>query len=152
MPPSPSPATLTERERRARVDELGRLAERYSRSLKRDLDRLKQLKNEIASWAADAPAERGASYDGLRYTAQVSPRALERRIGDMAKVAEAMGSEEFWKRCSLALQALDAYVPDAAARGLVTETRTGARSVTAVARAAKPAREKTRKEASGLVD
>lgn len=80
----------------------------------------------------------GASYTehGTRFTCIVGPRENERKITDMRKLAKIL-KDRFFAICSVALKKLDAEgLSDEQLKGLVTQDRTGTRSVKVVPKSA----------------
>jgi ABC-type taurine transport system ATPase subunit len=109
------------------VDELGRLTER----LKPIADRLDQIKRQILSWYESADATERFVIEGTRYVAEISPRAMERRV-DVARVYRALGKEQFLIACKFPVTALDALIPATGQTSLVATAQIGPRTVKTV--------------------
>ena len=128
--------TIGRKQRATIVDEIGRLDRKY-RAWKPELDRLKNLKEEAARWAAadKLPADEIVTYTGRTYVLEYSPQALDREITDMGGVMNTLTEPEFLKRCTFALGTLDVLLPNAAELGLLKETpNAGPRRLVAIRR------------------
>lgn len=81
------------------------------------------------------PAEQAYTEDGKHYTVIVGPRSNERKIVDMPAIAERL-KERFFALCSMPFKKLDVEIPPDQQTGLVTQERTGDRTIKLVRKAA----------------
>jgi hypothetical protein len=122
--------------RRAKLDEFGEIKRRLALS-EPDEQRLETLKAEIESWFEDSPPELPIVVRGDRWEVQLSPRRNERTIVDQRKLfnilRKTLGLDGVIATFNLPLGAIDKHVPKSAQAGLVTEERSGYRTLKPVA-------------------
>jgi hypothetical protein len=125
---------LLNKQRSAIIDEYGELDRRIA-EFKPICDRAAALKKEIVSWFERESADQSFVAEGLRYTVQISPKAVERRIVDMAKLFLRIGKAKFLELCRFPLAAIDQHIPAENHSEFLLSERSGNRSVKAVAKA-----------------
>lgn len=93
---------------------------------------LEALKNQIRGWYASEPPELEITASGNEYTVILSPKAKERKITNIRKLARKM-KDAFWAACTVPLGAIDRFFPKPEDRAdLLAESQTGSRTVKAV--------------------
>jgi len=109
--------------RRKLVDELGAI----------DTARAEEIKKEIRDvWMASADPAEAVSFPGDRYIATVTARRMEREV-DLRKVYKCLGINWLLKWAKVSVKVVEDHIalPDRA--GMISEERTGSRSVTVAA-------------------
>ena len=113
------------------IDEFGE-CQRQIRLFAPVLQREQVLRKIIAAWYANADPETGASCDGDVYRVNVGPKART-RIVNCQKLYSVLG-EAYWDNAEYPLRVLDTLVIDMT--GIISEERTGSRTVQSVLREA----------------
>jgi hypothetical protein len=118
------------------IDEFGELDRRLT-LLKPAVDRHRELKEIIASWYADTPAEKATTASGKLYTVHVAAAGNERTVFDnkkaFAALKKATGSlDAAVAAITIPAKAIDKFIPKELHPQFVSEARTGSRKVTAV--------------------
>lgn len=122
------------------IDEYGELERRYVEA-KIWLNRREDLRKKIESKYANEAADESFSAAGNIWQLVVGPRSNKRTITSMPRLFKLLGAKEFLSICEIPLKKLDSLGIDT--DGIVKESRTGNRTITAVPREA-PAAPKTR--------
>ncbi len=135
----PSIELAQEQARRlAIVDEFGEL-ERQIAEFKPKTERHKALKEQILSWYADLDGAATAQAEGRRYSVQIGTRQNQRTITKpwkaWALLRRAIGLDQVMELVTIPLAAIDRYIPAEQHAWILSEARTGARKVVAVAMA-----------------
>lgn len=123
---------ISNKQRAAIIDEYGEL-ERKIAAFKPVADRAAALKKEIASWYEHQPADEVFVAEGKLYNAQVSAKALERRVFDMPKLFSLLGRNRFLEFCKVSLAAIDQHVASEKHPAFLHSERSGNRTVKTVA-------------------
>jgi hypothetical protein len=119
------------------IDEFGELDRRLA-LLKPAVDRHRELKEIIASWYADTPAEKATTASGKLYTVHVAAAGNERTVFDNKKAFAALKKATGSLDAAVAAitipltKAIDKFIPKELHPQFVSEARTGSRKVTAV--------------------
>jgi len=125
-PPSPEEVAQV-------VDELGGLGVRLG-ELRRLQDRYDQLRRKVMGWYEREPAERSFSLEGVHFAAEVSARAVERRIKSLLALYREIGQRKFLAYCQFPLSALDEIMAPADQERFVVSSQTGPRRLKVFAR------------------
>lgn len=112
------------------IDEYGELERRYVEATW--LKRREDLRRKIEAHYANEPADESFSAPGNIWQLIVGPRANKRTIVAMPKLFKLLGQKEFLSICTMPLGELDRRGIDT--DGIVKESRTGNRTITAVPR------------------
>ena len=115
------------------VDEFGELMRQITPWQPR-IDRAAELRKIIEGWFANDVADESFTWDGALYTVVLSARAKRRTIVAMAKLYKLLGMKVFLEWCTFPLSAIDGLHIDVT--GIITEERSGNRTVKAVLRQA----------------
>ncbi len=132
----PKPTKVTERAAlAAAINELAKLDAEIA-ALKLKQKRADELKAVLRAYADHFEAAQGLLIDvpGADYVANLGPKENKRTL-DVAGVFKTLGRGLFLENCSFPLGKFDALVPASEQAALVTEERSGARSVSILARA-----------------
>lgn len=129
--PSPSRAAI--------IDEFGELDRRVA-ELKPVIDRHKELKQTICGWCDKIEADKGAVFEGRRYSAHVAAAKITRKITDKLRafnlLKKVLGLRGAVEKVTIPLEkAVDAYIPEKQHKLFLVEVP-GSREVHAVAKAA----------------
>lgn len=127
------------------IDEFGE-CQRQIRLFAPVLQREQVLRKIIAAWYANADPETGASCDGDVYRVNVGPKART-RIVNCQKLYSVLG-EAYWDNAEYPLRVLDTLVIDMT--GIISEERTGSRTVQSVLREARPRPQSKKQKKSNL--
>jgi hypothetical protein len=106
------------------------------------VDRHKVLKETIAGWYADTPAEQAAIAQGRLYTIHVAAAGNERTVFDKQKAFSALKKAMGSMGAAVGViaipltSAIDKFIPKDQHGLFISEGRTGSRKVTAVLSAA----------------
>ncbi len=125
---------LTDRDISALVDELGPIDARL-KAVAGDVKRADEIKKALRAQLDKAPAEAARSFSGLKYTAQVSERRMEKTV-NVLKLWKQIGVKAFLKIATVTVKALEETLPLDKRSGLVDEARTGSRVVTTALKSA----------------
>jgi transcriptional regulator with XRE-family HTH domain len=117
----------------AAVDELGALSVRLH-ELRQVQERYDQLRRKVVGWYEHEPAGQSFALEGAHFAAEVSPRAVERRIRSMLALYRALGQRRFLKYCQFPLSALDQVMAPAEQEQYVVSEQTGPRRIKVFAR------------------
>jgi hypothetical protein len=123
---------VNQKERAAVIDELGEL-QREIAVFRPKLKRAEELQKQVQSWYSSEAPDKSFEADGCRYRVQVGMRENPRRITDMMRVFLHLGKTKFVSLASIALKDLEAVVDGNVIDTLLTEERSGPRSVVTVA-------------------
>jgi RNA polymerase sigma factor (sigma-70 family) len=115
------------------VDELGALSVRIA-ELRRLQDRYDQLRRKVVGWYDGEPAGQSFALEGAHFAAEVSARAIERRIRSMLALYRAIGQRKFLAHCQFPLSALDEIMAPADQERFVVSAQTGPRRLKVFAR------------------
>jgi hypothetical protein len=116
------------------VEELGSL-EREIGLLRQKEARNKEIKDQVAKWAKEFPADHWVHFEARGHTAQASPQQKQRRIASMKKVFQFFGVKKFLELCSISLKAIDDHTTAEQRESLLVEERDGLRKVRTVVNA-----------------
>ena len=116
------------------IDEYGDLDAKVT-LFKPTLVRHEETRKLIQVCYGASAADQSFIEHGARFTCIVGQRENERKITDMRKLAKLL-KDRFFSICSVPLKKLDAELPADQHIGLVTQARTGTRSVKVVPKAA----------------
>lgn len=139
---------VTPAQQAAIVDEYGEL-ERQLGQYAHIAKRANELRKKIESWFANEEPDKTYLVDGKLYRAIVGQRATRRVISNMKKLFDTLGVKSFLENCTFSLTSLDRMQIDTA--GILSEDRTGPRTVAAVLKAPpapKPKAKRTRTQAA----
>lgn len=114
----------------AEIDEFGRL----QHELKPKNARLDELRNVVKAFYDTKPENQAFLEEGDDYSLQISERAMERTIFNMAKLKNLLGLRTFLKFCKFSMADVDANVPTVRHKDFLKKEQTGSRKYTAVAR------------------
>ncbi len=120
---------------RARIDKLDDAAKPLR-------EREKDLRDQILGWCEQLPPDQDAGLEGHRYALTISERRLERTILSMARLLKRMGLTVFLKGCTMSLKYIQEHLAPVDLKGLISESRTGARVITTSPRLAEAVKRK----------
>lgn len=119
----------------ALIDELGAITLELAQAKQLE-KRADAIRDILRGEAKKYPAHASVQMDGIRFTLQLGANENQRSVPDLKKMLGALGEESFLRVVKVVLGELDKVCPNAMALGLLTEERTGKRSVNAFVRAA----------------
>ena len=111
------------------IDEFGELTRQIA-TWQPKIDRASELRKIIERWFESDAGDESFTLDGKLYTVVLSARAKKRTIVGMQKLYKLLGVKTFIEWCTFPLAALDNLHVDPT--GIVTEERSGNRTVKAV--------------------
>lgn len=110
------------------IDELGEIEAQLGplRVLQRRADTIREV---ILSWMRTAKPTDSATFYGRRYAVTVSACQVQRKVRNIERLLELLGTKKFVKACSFTLKALEEHVPFPQRAEFIEESQTGPRRV-----------------------
>jgi hypothetical protein len=93
---------------------------------------MEALKEQVRGWYVAGPPEKETTAKGHQYTVILSPKAKERKITNIRKLARTIKDDTFWTVCTVSMGAIDRLTTAEQRATFLTESQTGSRTVKAV--------------------